>query len=155
MSKVYRINCIKTGQCYIGSTSAPGLERFAQHFSHARQNKSSELYADMRYYDRCDFEFEVLEEWPEIIDRLELTKHEQRWIDKHKADGESLYNKNRAHDSTTRAGRFYLQSIKGKKERCECGGSYCPPNRFHHRNGPAHQKWLKDQLLHLQTDLFW
>lgn len=154
MSKVYLIRCVKNDTHYIGSTTRPLNERYREHLCCARKvTKLSLLYSDMRLYGESDFEVSILEELPSTIDRQQLIQREQHWIDYHRQNRLALYNKNAAFsDPAGYEATRYRNKYQGKKEHCECGASYCPTNRFHHRQSNPHQQWEKNQLLHLQPD---
>lgn len=156
---MYRLQCLTTGQCYVGSTSKAGNIRINQHFHNAHSRRlSGQLYADMRQYGREGFVVTTLEEWPSRISRLELCKREQHWMNQQREEGITLYNRNRAHktdqDTALMKQRYYVQVIKDKIELCGCGGSYCPTNRYNHRTYSPHLNWERQQLLHLSPDIF-
>lgn len=90
---VYKIENTKTGQTYIGQTTAY-KERCYQHKSALRHNKhpNPKLQEDHNKYGLDAFEFKIIKEFPPDAPSDILLQEEERIISEHLDRGENLYN---------------------------------------------------------------
>jgi hypothetical protein len=90
---VYKIENTKTGQVYIGQSTAYN-RRWNSHKSKLRRNKhgNPKLQEDCNKYGLDAFEFEIIKEFPSDTTSDVLLEEETRVIAEYAMRGESLYN---------------------------------------------------------------
>ena len=90
---VYKIENTKTGQTYIGQTTAY-KKRWGQHRYFLRLNKhqNHKLQEDYNKYGLDSFEFKIIKEFPPDAPSDILLREEERIIAEHLDRGENLYN---------------------------------------------------------------
>ena len=90
---VYKIQNTKTGQTYIGQTTAY-RRRWHEHKYALRRNKhgNPKLQEDCNKYGLDAFEFEIIKEFPPDAPSDILLQEEERIISEHLDRGENLYN---------------------------------------------------------------
>ncbi len=90
---VYKIQNTKTGQTYIGQTTAY-KKRWIGHKSALRRNKheNPKLQEDHNKYGLDVFEFKIIKEFPPDAPSDILLQEEERIISEHLDRGENLYN---------------------------------------------------------------
>ncbi len=137
--KIYFIQCLETGEVYIGSTKNKKLcKRIGDH-------KCKRNCSCIQILDRDKYVYDVLEE----IDESQRYIREQYYIE----TTDNCINERRAY--TELKGKEYdkqyyldnkdkLKEYKNQKYTCECGQILSLQNKSKHKKSKRHQEYLKN-----------
>ena len=92
--KIYKIHCIKTGKCYIGSTCKKYLTtRLEEHEKYAAGHHKS--LTSIQIINNGNYKMSLIEEYP-CESKTDLLKRERYWYDHYKESQPDLcVNKNK------------------------------------------------------------